>query len=236
VLSARIDRATVRLPAAVGWILTGEFGIPTGSSAPSFDRGHAPATPTPNACPSAEVLQAQESLLVALRDDDVRATGRLSRTPAAPCYAAQCGRAWAMHSRCYTRITSDQWTEGTYDWAKDSLDLPGGQFIDVQVPRWMIEAFWPPNPKPPPEVGVAEIADAAYTTPYLELMQQAIAELGISAANQPKKDTVMEWFRQKAGGASLSENHIRHLATFVRLPHSQKGGNRKWSAASAERP
>jgi hypothetical protein len=135
-----------------------------------------------------------------------------------------------MHSRCYTRITSDQWMEGTYDWVKDSLDLPNGQFIDVQVPRWMVEAFWPPNPKPPPEVGVAEIVDAVYTTPYLELMQQAIAELGISAANQPKKETVMDWFRQNAGDASLSENHIRHLATFVRLPQSQRGGNRKWSA------
>jgi hypothetical protein len=93
------------------------------------------------------------------------------------------------------------------------------------------------DPKPPPEVGVAEIADAAYTTPYLELMQQAIAELGISAANQPKKDDVLEWFRgRKVGGIPLSENHICYLASFVRLPHSQKGGNRKWSAASAERP
>ena len=142
-----------------------------------------------------------------------------------------------MHSRCYTRITSDQWMEGTYDWVKGSLDLPNGQFIDVQVPRWIVKAFWPPDPKPPPEVGVAEIVDAAYTTPYLELMQQAIVELGISAANQPKKNTVMEWFRgRKVGGVPLSENHIGYLASFVRLPHSQKGGNRKWSAASAERP
>jgi hypothetical protein len=142
-----------------------------------------------------------------------------------------------MHSRRYTRITSDQWMEGTYDWAKGSLDLPNGQFIDVQVPRWTVEGFWPPAPKPPPEVGVGEIVDAAYTTPYLELMQRAIAELGISAANQLKKDTVMEWFRGRTvDGVPLSENNIGYLASFVRLPHSQKGGNRKWSAASAERP
>jgi hypothetical protein len=151
-------------------------------------------------------------------------------------YAAQCGRAWTMHSRWYTKTTCEQWLEGTYDWAKGSLDLPNGQFIDVQVPRWTIEAFWPPDPKPPPpEVGVAEIDDAAYTTPYLELMRQAIAELGISAANQPKKDTVMEWFRgRKVGEVPLSENHIGYLASFVRLPHSQKGGNRRWSVAPAK--
>jgi hypothetical protein len=86
-----------------------------------------------------------------------------------------------MHSRCYTRITCDQWMEGTYDWVKDSLGVRRGQFIDIQVPRW------PPHPQPPLEGGVGEIADTVYTTPYLGLMQRAIAELGISATNQPKK-------------------------------------------------
>jgi hypothetical protein len=180
-LSARIDRTTVRLRAAVGWILTGDFETLTGSSMSPFDRGHDPATATASACPFAEELEAQESLLVALRDDDVRATGRFSGTPAERCYAAQCRRTWTMHSRCYTRITCDQWMEGTYDWVKDSLGVRRGQFIDIQVPRW------PPDPQPPLEGGVGEIADTVYTTPYLGLMQRAIAELGISATNQPKK-------------------------------------------------
>jgi hypothetical protein len=192
---ARTDGATVRLCAAVGWILTGDLERPPAPPIADYGRGHDPPTVNTNNFLSAEELEAQESLLVALRDGDVRATGRLSGTRAEPMYAAQCGRLWTLHSRCYTKITCEQWLEGTYDWAKDSLDLPNGQFIDIQVPRWAVEAFWPPDPKPPPEVGVAEIVDAAYTTPYLELMQQAIAELGISAAKQPKKETVMEWFR-----------------------------------------
>lgn len=146
-------------------------------------------------------------------------------------YAAQCGRAWAMHSRCSTKITCEQWLEGSYDWAEDSLDLRDGQFIDIRVPRWMVEAFWPPDPKPPPEVGAADNAHTAYTTSYLDLMQRVIAELGISNDNQPKKENVMEWLRQNAGEVSLSANHIRHLATFVRLPHSQRGGNRRWSGS-----
>ena len=136
-----------------------------------------------------------------------------------------------MHSGWYTKITSDQWLEGTFDWVKGSLDLQDGQFIDIQVPRWMVEAFWLPDPKPPPEVGAADNADTAYTTSYLDLMRRAIAELGISNDNQPKKENVMEWLRQNTGEVSLSENHIRHLATFVRLPHSQRGGNRRWSAS-----
>lgn len=229
--SARIDRATVRLCSAVSWILTGDFGRLPEPSLAGYDRDHDPpnaTTPTPS-CLSAEELKSRESLLVALRDDDVRAVGRFTSTRAEPMYAAQCGRAWAMHSRCSTKITSEQWLEGSYDWVKDSLDLRDGQFIDIQVPRWMVEAFWPPDPKPPPEVGVAGIADLGYTTPYLQLMQQAVADLGISNDNQPIKDNVVDWFRgQKINGVPLSDNHIRHLATFVRLPNVQKGGNRKW--------
>jgi hypothetical protein len=227
--SARSDRAAVRLCAVVGWILTGKFQTLPEATIARYDRGHDPPSGITHVCSSAEELEAQESLLVALRDDDVRAMGRFSGTRAGPAYAVQCRRAWTLHSRLYTKITSEQWLAGAYDWAKDSLDLPDGQFIELQVPRWAVEAFWPPDPKPPPEVGVADNADTAYTTPYLELMQQAIQELGISAAKQLKKGTVMDWFRQNAGDVSLSENLIRHLATFVRLPDSQRGGNRRGS-------
>jgi len=60
-------------------------------------------------------------------------------------------------------------------------------------------------------------------------MQQAILELDISAGNQPKKEIVMDWFRgRKVDEVPLSENHIRYLASFVRLPRSQRGGNRPW--------
>ena len=226
--SGRIDRATVRLCAAVGWILTGDFESLPEPSMAGCDRDHVPPNAATYMWPSAEELEARESLLVALRDDDVRAIGRFTGTRAEPMYAAQCGRAWAMHSRSYTKVTSEQWLEGSYDWAKDSLDLLDGQFIDIQVPRWIVEAFWPPDPKPPPEVGVAANADTGYTTPYLQLMHQAIAGLGISDDNQPKKETVANWFAdQKVNGTPLSKNHIRHLATFVRLPNSQKGGNRR---------
>ena len=39
----------------------------------------------------------------------------------------------------------------------------------------------------------------------------------------------MAWFREQTiDHQPLSENFARHLATFVRLPESQRGGNRKW--------
>jgi hypothetical protein len=227
---ARIDRAPVSLRAAVNWILFEDFDRPPGPVSPDHSQAHWDAIPALR-CPSAEVLKAQESLLVAIRDDELRATGRFSNTRAAPWEAPHFGRSWVMHSRAHSKIASDRWQEGSYSWINDTLDLHDGQFIDIQVPRFMVEAIWPLDPKPPPEVGVAEIADTAYTTSYLDLMRRAIAGLGISATNQPKKEIVMDWFRQNAGGISLSENHIRHLATFVRLPQSQRGGNRKWSAS-----
>jgi hypothetical protein len=61
-------------------------------------------------------------------------------------------------------------------------------------------------------------------------MRRAIDELRISATSQPKKETVMAWFREQTiDHQPISENFARHLATFVRLPESQRGGNRKWA-------
>jgi hypothetical protein len=229
---ARIDRAPVPLRAAVNWILFDDFDRPPEILVADHSQVHwNPATTY--WCPSAEELKAQESLLVAIRDDELCASGRFSNNRAAPWEAPQFGRAWVMHSRSHTKIACDRWQEGTYNWVNDTLDVCDGQYIGIQVPRFMVEAIWPPDPKAPLQVGIGDNADPppVYTTPYLDAMQQAIAALGISANNQPKKETVMAWFRErKLDELQLSENHIRHLATFVRLPQSQKGGNRKWRA------
>ena len=53
--------------------------------------------------------------------------------------------------------------------------------------------------------------------------------------SQPKKETVVAWFReQTADRQAISDNFARHLATFVRLPESQRGGNRKWRVAEED--
>jgi hypothetical protein len=93
----------------------------------------------------------------------------------------------------------------------------------------MIVAIWPPRSEPEVVPPTGPGASARYTTPYLDLMQRAIDELRISATSQPKKETVVAWFReQTVDHQPISDNFARHLATFVRLPESQRGGNRKW--------
>jgi len=221
-LEARIDRAAVSLRAAVSWILLEDFSAPT----PVEARAH--WLPNPSYGPTKQVCRVREHLLVTLRDGDLHATGRHSETLTPPWESDM--RRWMMHSGRHTQILTEQWRGGTYDWDKDSLTLLDGEFIDIEIPRFMVVAIWPRRAEPEPDPIPGTGSPATYTTPYLDLMRRAIDELRISATSQPKKETVMAWFREQAiDHQPISENFARHLATFVRLPESQRGGNRKWA-------
>jgi hypothetical protein len=214
---ARFDRAAVPLRAAVSWILSRDF------EAPLPLKPRAPWLQSPADVRTDEARQAQEQLLVTLRDGDLHATGRYSDT-ATPRWEPGCRR-WMMHSGRHTQVLIEDWRAGRYSWEYDSLDLRDGQYIDIQVPRFIVVALWPPQPEPAADANSLEM----YTTPYLDLMRRAIVELRISARSQPKKEIVVAWFREQTiDHQPLSENFARHLATFVRLPESQRGGNRKW--------
>jgi hypothetical protein len=67
-----------------------------------------------------------------------------------------------------------------------------------------------------------------YITPYLQLMELAIVEHKITDQNQPPIKKLTSWFLKRlpdiAGERYASENKAKMLASFVRLPHSQKGG------------
>lgn len=166
--------------------------------------------------------------MVTLRDGDLHAIGRYSNTPTPPWEHES--RRWMMHSGRHSDISPEQWHAGNYNWSDGRLDLADGQYIDIQVPRIMVVAIWQPELKASNDT--KPVPEGAYTTPYLDLMRRAIAELGITIGSQPKKETVMAWFRdQTIEQRPLSENFARHLATFVRLPEAQRGGNRKWRMA-----
>jgi len=74
------------------------------------------------------------------------------------------------------------------------------------------------------------IALPEYTTPYIELMKQAIVELKITKENQPKVETeLVPWFEErlkKIEGKDKVNNKAKLMATFVRLPEAQIGGNK----------
>ena len=159
---------------------------------------------------------AHNELLVALRDGDLHATGRLSTVRAnnaAPPYTE-----WTLHSGHREPISPVQWRAGEF--RKGRLRLLDGEFIDIHLPRFMVRAIWPK----------AERSPAQQATPYLNLPHAAIAEFAITEERQPKKDNLVEWFRaQIVEGEPLSENLASAMATLVRLPSSQRGGaKRMW--------
>lgn len=69
--------------------------------------------------------------------------------------------------------------------------------------------------------------DSHYKTPYIDLMFRAIDENGISEKNQGKVDNLTLWFmEQKIDGKNITKTLAQKMATFIRLPESQKGGNK----------
>ena len=137
-----------------------------------------------------------------------------------------------MHSSRHTAIPIEAWHEGQYDWRSDTLEVANGQYVDIQLLKILVEALWPDLDNPTPIAPARTLQDAVYTTPYLRLMLQAIDDFRIGAGGQPKKDVLVEWFRERhVGGLRVSSNMANYLATFIRPPETQRGGNRKWSSA-----
>ena len=165
---------------------------------------------------------AHTELLVALRDGDLHAKGRLS-THREHFYDAS-STGWTLHSGHYEPVAQAHWLAGEF--RRGRLTFLEGEFIDIQLPRFIVRTIWPePQPESPPVQH-----DVEYSTPYLDLLRAAIIEFRISDVHQPKKDNLVDWFRsQKVEGEPLSENLASAMATLVRLPASQRGGaKRMW--------
>jgi hypothetical protein len=74
-----------------------------------------------------------------------------------------------------------------------------------------------------------------YSTPYIDLMWQAIDHFEISRENQPIKENLVEWLlTQKIAGQNISRSTAEYLASFVRLPESRAGGNRPWKVRAQQ--
>jgi hypothetical protein len=81
----------------------------------------------------------------------------------------------------------------------------------------------------------AAAANSDYSTPYIELMWQAIDHFEISRENQPIKENLVEWFlAQQIAGQNISRSTAEYLASFVRLPESRTGGNRPWKVRAQQ--
>jgi len=169
---------------------------------------------------------ARDGLLMALRDGYVRATGRLSTT-ATLFPEPGTSRKWRLHSSDPSLITTTEWRAGEFDFSRRELSGPSWHYIQLEVPDFMVKAIWPecvPEPAQPAQ----QVAAVPYTTPYLELMQAAIARFGLSAAFQSKKENLSDWFHeQPIDGEPISRNLANAMATLIRLPAAQRGGAKR---------
>ncbi len=137
--------------------------------------------------------EAENELLVALRDGDLIVQGRYTEErPNGWGYGNSSG--FGLHSGYHTSIRPEQWREGKY--LSDRLTARDWEFIDIRMPRFLVKAIWPDyipeivRPAPGPDA-------VPYTTPYLDLMQAAMAHFGISPGNQGKKECLTDWFLEQ---------------------------------------
>jgi hypothetical protein len=73
--------------------------------------------------------------------------------------------------------------------------------------------------------------ECEYSTPYIQIMLKVIQEQNITNDNQPLKDSVLVPAfieKLKAIGERAPKSKAEMMATLVRLPESQKGGNREF--------
>ncbi len=166
--------------------------------------------------------EAENELLVALRDGDLIARGRYTEERT-QWRAHDHSSVFGLHSGYHTSIRPEQWREGKY--LTGRLTALNWEFIDIRIQRFMVKAIWPDVV---PEAVRPDASVTAYTTPYLELMQAAIEHFGISTQNQEKKECLLDWFlEQQIEGEPVSKNLADAMATLIRLPAAQRGGAKR---------
>ena len=187
-------------------------------SEPAYQHWSPPQDPT-----IAWKAEAGNELLVALRDGDLIAQGRYTQERTG--WAQGDFSGFGLHSGYHTSIRPEQWREGKYAFGR--LTARDWEFIDIRMPRFLVKANWPDFV--PEAVKPSADGDAVpYTTPYLELMQAAIAKFGITPETQGKKECLVDWFlEQQIEGEPVSNKLADAMATLIRLPSAQRGGAKR---------
>ncbi len=187
---------------------------------PEYQTWNPPQDPT-----VAWKAEAETELLVALRDGDLLAQGRYTEERTHGWGHGGDSSGFGLHSGYHASIRPEQWREGKYSLGR--LTARDWEFIDIRMPRFLVKAIWP-DYIPEPVRAANGAADEIYTTPYLDLMQAAIAQFGITAGNQGKKDCLTDWFlEQQVEGELVSNKLADAMATLIRLPSAQRGGAKR---------
>ncbi|MDT7953482.1 MAG: hypothetical protein RQ966_18425 [Acetobacteraceae bacterium] len=187
--------------------------------APAYQTWNPPQDPT-----AGWKAEAETELLVALRDGDLLAQGRYTEERTHGWGNGGSSSGFGLYSGYHTSIRPEQWREGTYSFGR--LTARDWEFIDIRVARFLVKAIWPDHVTAVrPSTGTDTVP---YTTPYLELMQAAIAKFGITPEDQGKKDCLVDWFlEQQIEGEPVSNKLADAMATLIRLPSAQRGGAKR---------
>lgn len=225
-LIERLDRTQWRLSQAIDHVAAQiERAAARGEIAPVPDPTVPPWRRSENPAGGA-AGQAAREVQVALRDGDLHAQGRLSTKQCRPWTDGLDG--WDLHSGHHSTITPEHWRAGRANVHSGVLTMADGQFIDIRVPRFMVLAIWPVVETPQPALAVDPNTGEPYRTPYMDLLDRAIAENRISIRDQGKKELLSDWFRgQTVDGEPVSQNLADAMATLIRLPASQRGGAKR---------
>ena len=176
--------------------------------------------------------EAETELLVALRDGDLVAQGRFTKERTHWGIAGG-STGFDLHSGYHTSIRPEEWREGRYSLGR--LTALEWEFIDIRMPCFMVKAIWP-DVVHETATPAGNTPEALYTTPYLDLMQAAIADFGITAARQEKKDCLTDWFLEhQIDGEPVSRNLADAMATLIRLPSAQRGGSKRMAGPALRR-
>jgi hypothetical protein len=172
-------------------------------------------------------------VLELIRNGLIRSTGRKSETKRGTARRWEAQR-YKHHSKLRTYIDTNFWQKAVFGgYGFHEARTEGIEYTDILVVlEDCIEHLGDEvrarqtSSDPKDEAAKSEVS---YSTPYIELMWEAIDQFQISNKNQPIKENLVEWFLSKQiEGQKISRATAEYLASFVRLPTSRLGGNRPW--------
>ncbi len=179
-----------------------------------------------------KITEAKRALLFVLKQEKLIAHGRIGKKPDHPQYSWYC-RKYRDHEMGFSRIAPKCWSARGLHLKQEALKFEGGEYAEVRFKTVELFRAFDENYEAPAANGVVQNAAPTYETPYMMLMRMAIQEFGISNDNQVKKEMLLNWLmQQKIGDRHLTRNIADSMATLVRMPESQRGGNKKWIKAT----
>ncbi len=174
-----------------------------------------------------------------IRQGSIPVTGLWGNTPTGKRYPEDrwARQRYSRHQTLRLRIEPARITQAvlTVSSSGDIIRVPGGEWISVfaikdEIDRQLVKALIEKIEETDKYFGSASNI-SPYSTPYLDLMRRAIGHFKIAKDNQPLKDNLLVWFQQEwRGPGRLSDHLAGSMATLVRLPDAQRGGNRPWRA------